>query len=159
MFSVPLDLLEPSARSGIMIGTFSSVFDSSVPSLEIFTMLPLAHTESAHTSSGTPCTSGMLSRCNHLHCVGALAEVLANFHALSRRLVNSTGPRRRFLIQHDHFIGVSTFIGNATIPLTMLSAIMTISAVSCSYSHGSPSASAAPPVSCVARLAPQVSVP
>ena len=56
--AVSVDSLEPSACSGITIGTYNGAFDSAIPLLELF-MLSLAH--AAHSpSSGTPCVSGTL---------------------------------------------------------------------------------------------------
>ena len=82
--SVSFNLLEPSVRSGIMIGRSNSVFDLSVLPLELSTILLLAHT--VHSpSSDTLCTLGVSSRCtDHSHCNCALTGVLTDFHGLSR---------------------------------------------------------------------------
>ena len=63
-------------------------------------------------------------------CVSALTGVSA--------LANSTGPHRWLVFLPNTAISLTsmTSIGNATIPLTMPTAITTISAASRSYSHG-----------------------
>ena len=101
-----LNLLEPFACSGIMIGTF----DSSVSPLKLFTMLPLAHT--IHSpSSGTPC---ILQVCRLVTLTIFIVSVrLLEFRWTSTHdlvaLANSTGPCRWFPIQPNRFVDIYNF--------------------------------------------------
>ena len=132
--SVFFDLLEPSARSGIMICTSTSAFDS-CPHLSSLSCCR------SHTLPTPPrvafrvCCPVVLSI---FIVLGVLAGVSADFHALSRCPCQLHRPLS--LVSHPgHFVDAPTSVGNATISLvTMASAITTISAASPSYSHGSP---------------------
>ena len=142
MFSVSFDFLEPFARSGIMIFT-SSAFDSSVLSLELFTMPP-ARTQYPLTPRVALC---VLQVCFLVALTIFIVLVrLLEFGRTSAYYLVAPPPTPQVLVAgFPSNTAVSstpaTSIGSATIPLaTMPSVIKTILAASYSYSHGLPSA-------------------